>query len=74
MISVSVNKVIKTVENVNEITPAITESDSNVNKTLIPTFPYNIVVSRKFESRRICKTLLAPAMLLRLSQVLIVLS
>jgi hypothetical protein len=38
------------VEKTKATTPAITELESRVNKTFIPTLPHNIVVNRKFES------------------------
>lgn len=51
--------VITTVENIKAPTPVMIESDSNANNTLIDTFPHKIVVKRKFESRRMAKTLIA---------------
>ena len=47
---ISPKKVIRTVEKINAMIPAITEFDNNVSNTFIPTFPHNIVVRRKFES------------------------
>ena len=43
-------KVIINVEKTNAMTPAITDFDSSVSNTFVPTFPHNIVVRRKFES------------------------
>jgi len=48
-----------TVENTKAITPAITELESKVSKTLIPTLPHRIVVSKKLESCRNLATLRA---------------
>jgi hypothetical protein len=39
--------------------PASTELESNVSRTLIPTFPQRTVVSKKFESFRMVKILAA---------------
>ena len=47
---ISPKKVMITVEKTNAMTPAITEFESNVSKTFIPTFPHSIVVRRKLES------------------------
>ena len=44
------------VEKIKAKTPAITELDSSVNNTLIPTLPHRMVVNRKFESERIFST------------------
>ena len=44
--TISPNRVIRKVENKKEATPAITESDNKVSKTLIPTLPHNIVVNK----------------------------
>lgn len=49
---ISPAKVINTVENKKAVSPVITELDSRVNKTLIPTLPQRIVVKRKFTSLR----------------------
>ena len=51
--------VIKTAENANALKPAKTESDNNVSKTLIPTLPHKMVVSKKLESCLILSTLAA---------------
>ena len=48
-----------TVEKAKEATPVKTESVSKVSNTLIPTLPHKMVVSRKLESLRIARTLLA---------------
>jgi hypothetical protein len=47
---ISPKKVITKVEKINAVTPTITEFDNSVSNTFTPTFPHNIVVSRKFES------------------------
>lgn len=47
------------VENKNALTPVRTESDSMVNKTLIPTLPHKIVANKKLESSRRCNTFFA---------------
>ena len=46
---ISPKKVMITVENTNAMTPAITEFESNVRRTFIPTLPHRIVVRRKLE-------------------------
>ena len=38
------------VENMNAKRPTITEVDSSASKTLMPTFPHRMVVSKKLES------------------------
>jgi hypothetical protein len=56
---ISPKNVIAKVEKTNAITPAMTELDNRVSKTLIPTFPHNMVVRRKFASFLILATLKA---------------
>ena len=47
---ISPMNVIRIVENKNADKPAITEFESSVSRTLIPTFPQRMVARRKFES------------------------
>ena len=47
---ISPKKVMTTVEKMNATAPTITELDSSVSKTLMPTFPHKMVVSKKLES------------------------
>jgi hypothetical protein len=60
---ISPKKVITTVEKTNEKMPAMIDSDNNVSRTLIPTFPQRIVLSRKFESFLMDNTFIAPVVL-----------
>ena len=57
--AISPAKVINTVENRKAVSPAITEFDSSVSNTLIPTLPQSTVVKRKFTSLRRDKTFMA---------------
>ena len=47
---ISPKKVMTKVEKMKAIAPTITELDRSVSKTLMPTFPHKIVVSKKLES------------------------
>ena len=56
---ISPKKVIIIVEKTKATTPVMTEPDSRVSKTLIPTFPQRMVDKRKLESCRNSSTFLA---------------
>jgi hypothetical protein len=56
---ISPKNVMTTVENINADNPAITEFESSVSNTLIPTFPQRIVDKRKFESSLSFNTFMA---------------
>ena len=56
---ISPKNVMMIVENKNADKPAITEFESRVSRTLIPTFPQSIVAKRKLESSLSFNTLMA---------------
>ena len=65
---ISPRNVIMIVEKRKALSPAITEFDSNVSSTLIPTFPQRMVVSRKLEFLRKAAIRIA-ALFLRLDSI-----
>jgi hypothetical protein len=64
---ISPKNVMRNVENIKADTPAITDFDNRVSKTLMPTFPHRIVTSRKLESSLRLNTLTADLFLLAAS-------